>query len=174
MEITKPLHLLTELCFSSLTTTLKKHKLKVVPVTKCISMASSSLTSPVKGHCMVDINLLGKWYSNMQSFVLPNLCSDVILGQDFRSQNSTVSIAFGGPKKALHSSDPTICSVPSASVDMPHLFSSLAPRCKPKATKSRKFEDDNKKFIQSEVDKMLQEGITEESTSPGRHKFLSW
>lgn len=57
--------------------------------------------------------------------------------------------------------------MPSASVDMLSLFSNLTPKCKPIDTKSRRLRNDDKRFVQSEIDKMLQ-GVIEESTSPLR------
>ncbi|KAG7171970.1 Gag-Pol polyprotein-like 3, partial [Homarus americanus] len=59
-----------------------------------LSMGSSSLLSPVLGHCTVDITLKGKVYPDIQLTVLPDLCSDVILGQDFMSLHSGVTIDF--------------------------------------------------------------------------------
>ena len=87
-------------------------------------------------------------------------------------QHSNVSFAFGGPRKDLVISKPIACSVPSASVDSPPLFANLTPNCKPIVTKSRRFGNEDKNFIQSEINTMLQEGVIEESTSPWRAQVL--
>lgn len=52
-------------------------------------------------------------------------------------------------------------------MDMLSLFSNLTTKCKPIATKSRRLRNDDKRFVQSEIDKMLK-GVIEESTSPLR------
>ena len=65
--------------------------------------------------------------------------SDIILGRDFMSQHSTISFSFGGSKKDLLISHPISCSIPSALVDTPSLFSNIDPDCKPITTKSKRF-----------------------------------
>ena len=65
-----------------------------------VSMANSSLTTKVEGECHVDISLMNfekeTKYENVKLYVLGNLCSDVILGQDFMKQHKTVVFNFGG------------------------------------------------------------------------------
>ena len=150
----------------------KKYKLKISPASGTVSMASSSLNAPVKGRCSINLNLLGEFYPNTPLSVLPNLCCDVILGRDFMRQHSNVSFAFGGSRKDLVISKPITCSVPSASVDSPPLFANLTPNCKPIVTKSRRFGNEDKNFIRSEISTMLEEGVIEESTSPWRAQVL--
>ena len=86
----------------------------------------------------MDLNLLVEWYTNVQLSVIPYHCSDIILGQDFMSQHSTISFAFGGSKKDLVISHPISCSVPSALVDTLSLFSNIDPACKPITTKFKR------------------------------------
>ena len=74
----------------------RKHRLQMKPATGNVSMASLSLKASIKGQCIVDLNLLGEWYPDVKLSILPHLCSDIILGQDFMSQHSTISFAFGG------------------------------------------------------------------------------
>ena len=52
------------------------------------------------------------------------------------------------------------------------LFSNLTPECKPNATKSRRLGNDDKRFVQSENEMMLQEGVIEVSTFPWRAQAL--
>ena len=104
-----------------------KQRLKVIPVTGFVSMANSSLVSPIKGRCMADINLLGELYTNTCLSVMPDLCCDVILGRDLMSQHSSVTVNFGGPRKNLMVPNSVTCHVPSAMVETPLLFSTLVP-----------------------------------------------
>lgn len=46
----------------------------------------------------------------------------------------------------------TSCSEPSTSVDMPSLFCNLTLKFKSIATKSKRLENDDKRFVQSEID----------------------
>ena len=149
----------------------RKHRLQMKPAAGNVSMASSSLKSSIKGQCIVDLNLLGEWYPDVKLSVLPHLCSDIILGQDFMSQHSTISFAFRGSKKDLVISHPISCSVLSALVDTPSLFSNIDPACKPITTKSKR--EGDRLFILTEIEKMVKEGVIEESTSLWRAPVLT-
>ena len=149
----------------------KRLKSKVNSATGNVSMSSSSLNSPIKELYMVKINLLGESYPNIKLSVLADVCYDVILGQDLMSQHSEVSFAFGGTRKRLRISNSSR-SVPSASVDMPFLFSDLTTDCKPIATKSRWFGSDDNMFVLSEIEMMPQKGVIEESISSWRAQVL--
>ena len=116
----------------------RKHRLQMKPSAGNVSIASSSLKASIKGQCTVDLNLQEEWYPDVKLSVLPHLCSDIILGQDFTSQHSTISFAFGGSKKDLVISHPISSSVPSALVDTPSLISNIDPACKPITTKSKR------------------------------------
>ena len=150
----------------------RKHKLQMKPAAGNVSMESSSLKVAIKGQCTVNLNLLGEWYSDVKLSVLSHLCSDIILDQDFISQHSTISFEFRGSKKDLVISHPISCSVPSALVDTPSLFSNIDPACKPITTKSKRCGEGDRLFIQTEIEKMIKEGVTEESTSPWRAQVL--
>lgn len=88
------------------------------------------------------------------------------------SQHSSVTVEFGGPKSNLNVSNCGTCSVLSALVETPRLFSNLSSSCKPIATKSRRFSKDDTIFISSEIDKMCKDGVIEESNSPWRAQVL--
>ena len=88
------------------------------------------------------------------------------------SQHSTISFAFRSSKKDLVISHPISCRVPSALVDMPSLFSNTDPACKPITTKSKRCGEGDRLFIQTEIEKMIKEGVIEESTSPWRAQVL--
>lgn len=148
----------------------KERKLKVFPASGNVTMASSALSTSVRGCCVVDINVKGEYYRNTRLSVLPDLCCDVILGQDFMSQHSSVTVEFGGPKKNFSVNNSSTCSVLSATVEAPLLFANLPSDCRPIATKSRRFGESDRRFIKQEVAKMLSDGVIEDSTSSGEHR----
>ena len=71
------------------------------PAAGNVSMASSLLKASIKGQCTVDLNLLGEWYPDVKLSVLPNLCSDIILGKDFMSTFHRIFLHSGALRKIL-------------------------------------------------------------------------
>ena len=135
-------------------------------ITKCtesISMVSACLTSESLGYCFITSGLNGKVYNDVKVCVLNNLWVDLILGIDFQQQHKSVTFHFGGNKTNLN-----ICKLATLNVDPPSLFQSLSENCKPIAIKSRRYSEPDKQFIDSEIQRMLNEGIIEPSNSPGR------
>ncbi|KFD64528.1 hypothetical protein M514_23375 [Trichuris suis] len=113
-------------------------------------MASSSLTVTTRGHTIVSMLVKGRHYDNVCLAILPNLCVDVILGQDFQRRHESLTVSYGGELPPL-----TICGSTSLNVDPPRLFAHLSPDCRP-----------------NEIQKLLREGIIEPSNSPWRAKVL--
>ena len=86
---------------------------------------------------------------------MENLCSDIILGQDFQQRQETVVIEYGEPLPALkvekhplrkglkfpnsEASERSSCNLTTASIPPAKLFKNLRPGCKPIVTKSRKY-----------------------------------
>ena len=64
-------------------------------------MALPSIKTCVIGYCFVNINLNQRTYSSVRLGVLKDLCSDIILGQDFQKQHKSVIFEFGGTKPEL-------------------------------------------------------------------------
>ncbi|XP_059838259.1 uncharacterized protein LOC132400840 [Hypanus sabinus] len=64
------------------------------------------------------------------------------------------------------------CSLSTLKIPPPPLFANLTPDCKPVATKSRRYSAGDRAFIQSEVRRLLREGIIEPSTSPWRAQVV--
>ena len=83
--------------------------------------------------------------------------------------NSSISVTFhfGGDKPNLN-----ICNLATLNVDTPSLFQNLSENCKPIATKSRRYSEPDKQFIDSEIQRMLNEGIIELSNSPWRAQVV--
>ena len=163
--------------------------LRVFPSNNEISMADTSLSTKVMGYCTENLTVAGRFYPNVKLMVLPGLCSDIILGQDFQALHESVTVKYGGNHPPLvlgsanSSSSQSNPSTPPASsdhilsllaalgtmnIDPPALFPNLHPNITPIATKSRKYSSDDSKFIEQEVQRLLSEGIIEKSTSPWR------
>ena len=139
----------------------KSAALRVYPSFGAISMAASSLATKVEGHCFIDLKLDGRSYKKIRLSVLPNLCSDLILGLDFQSRHQSVVFQHRGTSPSF-----SVCGMSVLKTDPPQLFSNLTDDYRPIATKSRKYCRDDLVFIKSEVGRLLEEGIIEPSKSP--------
>ena len=136
-------------------------------------MASSYLATETNGLCCTDIDLNNNHYKSVNLKVMKNLCCDVILGQDFQRQHKSVQIMYGGPKPDLVIRGEELhCALAAASLESPSLFGNLNPKCKPIATKSRKFGKDDREFIEHEINSLLKESIIESSSSPWRAQVV--
>ncbi len=142
-------------------------KLRKYPDVKSISMAQSSLSAKTLGYCVVSLELEGKTYSNLRLSVLSCLCADLILGLDFQEQHDSISFHHGGPKPPL-----VVCGLTTLKVESPDLFANLSSDVRPIATKSRRYSHEDRKFIDSEVQRLLAEGIIEPSNSPWRAQVV--
>ena len=147
-------------------------KLEVQGRPSRVSMASDKLTARVVGKVCSNLLLQGRDYCNVMLSVMPGLCADVVLGQDFLRQHKEVVIKLGGPRETLFVGKNSVCGVAACEANCDRLFRNLKPECKPIATKSRKFNEDDKRFIAAEVRKLLLDGIIEPSFSPWRAQVL--
>lgn len=144
-----------------------KHKIPFSPGKGRVSMASTSLSSAIEGHVLVNLKLNKYCYPSCKLTVMKGLCAEVLIGHDILMEHSDVSLSFGGSKPPL-----TICAATCAFVESPRLFSNLSADCKPIATKSRRYTEADLTFIGDEVSKLLSEGVIEESNSPWRAQVL--
>ena len=145
----------------------KDMSLSVYPGVSKVTMATTTLTTDILGYCVLDIIVQGHTYKKIRLSVLPNLCSEVILGHEFLKQHETVNLTFGGSKQPLN-----VCGLSTLAITPPSPFINLTPDCKPIATKSRRYSALDQQFIKSEISKMLAEGIIEPSTSPWRAQVV--
>ncbi|XP_067121509.1 uncharacterized protein [Centruroides vittatus] len=143
------------------------HRLQIIPHSAQVSMATTALSSTVRGRCIVSINLKGHTYPNVSLSALSGLCADVILGHDFLALHTDVSFKFGGSHTSL-----LICSAVLANVPPAHLFKHLSKDTRPIATKSRRFSKPDQDFIDAEIKRLTAEGIIEESNSPWRAQVV--
>ena len=130
-----------------------------------VSMADSSCSSPVVGKCVVNLKYLDN--TNAPLFVMDNLCTELIIGQDILNQHDSLKMYFGGKKPVL-----TVCGLANLNDTISSLFSNIDPACKPIAVKSRRYNHLDKKFIDAEVQRLLMDDIIEPSTSPSRAQVV--
>lgn len=95
--------------------------------------------------------------------VMPNCCTDVILGLPFLKQHSSLKLSFGGTNKHLE-----VCALAPFQIRPPRIFANLSPDYRPIAVKSRKYSSSDVLFIKDEIQRLLSEGIIEPSNSPWR------
>ena len=79
---------------------------------------------------------------------------------------------FGGNLQDIVVSHDETCAVSVAETREVSLFSNLTAGVKPITTKSRRFSLEDRLFIQSNVDKMLSEGVIRPSSYPWRAQVL--
>ena len=132
-----------------------------------VTMASTSFSAQTSGFCAVNVRVNGRNYENVRLSVLPHLCSDVILGQDFQKLHDSVTLTYGGDLPPL-----VICGLGVLNIDPPELFANLTADCHPVAAKSRRYSIDDLSFIEKEVQRLLTEGIIEPSNSPWRAQVV--
>ncbi|XP_072389424.1 uncharacterized protein [Diabrotica undecimpunctata] len=138
-----------------------------------IIMASTALRTTISEHCFVNLEINEHSYKNVKLSIIQDLCADVVIGHDLLKQHSSLEITFAGSKMPLVIDRiDNICSLAYLNIEPPKLFSNLSNDCKPRATKSRKFSTEDKKFISDEIQYLLLNGIIEESNSPWRAQVL--
>ena len=140
---------------------------KVHPSRTLINMASTNLTKQTSGHCNVKLTYKDKTYKGVKLSLLPNLCSEVILGHDFLKVHSDLIMSFKGNQEPI-----SVCGVAAAKVEAPSLFQNLSEDCHPIATKSRRHTKEDEKFIDASVKQLLEDDIIEPSSSPWRAQVL--
>ena len=137
-------------------------------------MASKSHSVKVNGNVSVDLNVFNNQYPDFKLAVMKNLCSDVILGLDFMKLHSKVNFEMNGSKSAISIDNHhlNLCNVLAANIEPPRIFRSISSNCVPVATKSRSYGESNKKFIEEEVAKLLENGVIKPSQSSWRAQVL--
>ena len=141
---------------------------EILPSSGSVGLASPNASANIIGHCYVTLSMSdGTVYNRVCLSVLSDLCTEVILGQDFMRLHDGIFIKFGGQRPTLR-----VCSLARANVTSPSLFSNLLPNCKPVVTNSRRYLDSDKSFIREEIEKLLKEDVIEPSSSPWRAQVV--
>ena len=144
-----------------------KLRLRIASSTCRVTMATTRCSADVRGCCIAEVVLNGQIYKEVCFRILDDLCADAILGQDFMALHKEVRVVFGGDRPPLK-----VCAMTAAHVDAPSLFSGVPVDCKPIATPSRRFSENDMQFITSEVTRLENEGIIQPSTSPWRAQVV--
>ena len=141
-------------------------KIRVIPSQCSIGMASASFSAKSYGHCYVSLTLGDRLYRKFKLVVL-DLCTDVILGTDFQEKHEYIKIKYGGSEPPL-----TFAALTTMKTEPPELFCHLSNECKPIATKSRKYSQNDRDFLKSETQRLVKAGIIRPSNSPWRAQVL--
>lgn len=152
--------------------TSKRLNLNVIPSNHSVQMASASMKMKSSGFCLTELIIDSVKYEATKLNVLDNLCCDVILGLDFQSQHKRLIFEFNGVSPDLVVSNDSTCALAVADTKEASLFTNLTPNAKPIATKSRRFNEEDRKFIQDTVDDWLKQGIIQPSASPWRAQVV--
>ena len=140
--------------------------------TSVVSMASGKLNAPILGQISGNLEIQGRNYFDVTLGVVPDLCSDIVLGQSFMNKHKEITFKLNGTQEGLVIQNPVRCGVATSNVKSPRLFNNLDPNVKPIATKSRRFNEADQFFIKEEVRQLLAEGIIKPSYSPWRAQVL--
>ena len=80
----------------------------------------------------------------------------IIIGQDILAQHERLNVDFGGSRPPF-----SVCSLSTMNIEPPSLFTGQKPDCKPISIKSRRYSQNDQKFIDGEIQRLLNEDIIE-------------
>ena len=150
----------------------KKWNFDVYPTSHQVQMASTSMKIKSTRFCLVDIHIHKSKYDAIILNLFDDWCSDVILGVDFQRQHQRVIFQFDGECPHFIVANDKICSVAAATTEKVSLFSNLSRGYRPIATKSRRYNQEDRKFIQNQVGQLLKEGVIQPSSFPWRAQVV--
>ena len=81
-------------------------------------MATKDLEAQVSGFCVTTIIVNNKTYPIIKLHIFPNLCADVILGQNWQALHESVTFKYGWSKPEVE-----VCNPMALHVSSPPLFS---------------------------------------------------
>ena len=121
----------------------------------------------------MDIVIENETYQQVGVVIMKNLCIALLLGGDFQSQHKRVVFQYNGFRADLFVPKINHLNVMSESGIKPaSLFNNLLSDCHPVATKSRRFNAADQKFIDAEGNRLHSAGIIRPSVSPWRVQIL--
>ena len=104
---------------------------------------------------------------------MKNLCTNLLLGGDFQSQNKRVVFQYNGSKADLFVPNINhLNAMPELGIKPASLFNNLLSDCRPVVTKSRRFNAADQKFIAAKVNRLHSAGIIRPSVSSWRAQVL--
>ena len=99
----------------------EQHSMTVHPTQENVTMATSAFSTKVVGYWLADITLKGRQYSNVKLYILPNLCADVIVGQNWQAQHESITIHYGGVAPPIK-----VWGLTALNIDPPPFFQYLS------------------------------------------------
>ena len=142
-------------------------KLRKQNTTIMVRLASKDKILKTDGVCTPTLEINGNKYESLCLHILDSLCNKVILGRDFLGLHDSVTLKFDGLRKPLD-----ICSFEPMKIYPTRLFNKISEEIKPIAAPSRKYSPSDNNFIQSEIKRMFEDGIIEDSNSSWRAQVL--
>ena len=136
-----------------------KLKLDVYPTASQVQMASTAMKIKSTGFGLVDLKIEETAYPSTRLNISENLCSVIILDLDFQSHHRSLIIGFNGESPDLVVAPDSHCLLTAAVSPEVSLFSNLSDCVRPIATRSRRYNLDDKALIQENIDKLLEEDI---------------
>ena len=94
------------------------------------------------------------------------------MGLDFQRQHRRLIFQFDGECPDLIVANDKICSVAAATTEKVSLFSNLSRGYRPIATKCQRYNQEDRKLIQNQVDQRLKEGIIQPNSSPWQAQVI--
>lgn len=138
-----------------------------------VTLADKKSVTTVLGCVEASLKIPGWDYGKVKFSVVKDLIADVILGLEFMKKHGKVVFEFGGSSKDLVISNGLHCAVAAAKVSAPpQIFKFVDPKLRPVAVRSRNYSSEDRKFIASELSKLLRDGVVERSVSPWRAQVL--
>ena len=142
-------------------------KLNRFPYSGIVNMAMLSMTTRIKEVVYVDLIVNNFKYHGVEMFIVPNLCSHIILGETLLKNHSELRIKYGGALPPL-----VISALAALTIKPPSLFPHLSSDVRPIAIPSRRYSGPDQAFIKDEISRLLKEGIIEPSNSPWRAQVV--
>lgn len=146
--------------------------LTILPSRDVITLANRGSHNQLLGVCYVDLTINESVYKKVKLGVFKSLCAQVLLGGDFLRKHSQVIFKFKTNGQDLVIDSSNTCAVAKSNVECPSLFANLLPDCHPIATKSRRYNSDQKQFIDQTIQEWLSEGTIRPSQSPWRAQVV--
>ena len=85
-------------------------------------MATKDLEAQVNGFCVTTIIVNKQTYPRLKMHIFPNLCADVISGENCQALYKNVTFKYGKSKPEVK-----VCNLMALNVSPPPLFSYLSP-----------------------------------------------
>ena len=121
----------------------------------------------------MDIFIRNETYQQVSVGNMKNLCTDLLLGSDFRSQHKPVVFHCNGSRADLFVPKINHLNImPELGIKPFSLFNNLLSDCHPVATKPKRFNAADRKFVAAEVSLLHCAGIIRACISPWRAQVL--